>query len=59
MEGPMSNYFSCTKVGVDFLDQTKNLFVAREIVKATPDQIFEVFEDAHAWTVWARCCLAR
>lgn len=49
----MSDYFSCTKVGVEFLDQTRNVFVAREIVKATPDQIFEVFEDAHAWTVWA------
>jgi len=23
-------------------------------VKATPDQIFEVFEYAHAWTVWAQ-----
>jgi hypothetical protein len=49
----MSDYFECTPVGVEFLEQTKNVFVAREIVKATPEQIFEVFEDAHSWTVWA------
>jgi hypothetical protein len=53
MEGHMSDYFNCTKVSVEFLNQTKNVFVAREIIKATPEQIFEVFEDAHAWTVWA------
>ena len=49
----MSDYFPCEKVGVQFLEQTKNVFVAREIVKATPEQIFDVFEDAHSWTVWA------
>ena len=49
----MSDYFACTKVGVEFLDQTNNVFVAQEIIKATPEQIFAVFEDAHAWTVWA------
>ncbi len=49
----MSDYFECTRVGLDFLEQTKNVFKAEEIVKASPEQIFEVFEDAHAWTVWA------
>jgi carbon monoxide dehydrogenase subunit G len=49
----MSDYFECTKVGVEFLEQTKNVFVATETIKATPEQIFDVFEDAHAWTVWA------
>ena len=49
----MSDYFECTPVGLDFLEQTKNVFKAEEIVKASPEQIFEVFEDAHAWTVWA------
>ena len=50
----MSDYFKCDKVGVEFLEQTKNVFVAREIIKATPEQIFDVFEDAHSWTVWAK-----
>lgn len=49
----MSDYFECTRVGLDFLEQTKNVFKAEEIVRATPEQVFEVFEDAHAWTVWA------
>jgi len=49
----MSDYFECTPVGVEFLQQTPNVFVATETVRATPEQIFEVFEDAHAWTVWA------
>ncbi len=49
----MSDYFECTPVGVDFLEQTKNVFKAEEIIRASPEQIFEVFEDAHAWTVWA------
>ena len=49
----MGDYFACTPVGLEFLEQTKNLFRAEEIVKASPETIFEVFEDAHAWTVWA------
>lgn len=49
----MSDFYECTKVGVEFLERTKNVFVAEEIVRATPDQIFDVFEDAHSWTVWA------
>jgi hypothetical protein len=49
----MSDYYECTPVGLEFLDQTKNVFHASEIVRATPEQVFEVFEDAHAWTVWA------
>lgn len=49
----MSDYFDCTKVGVEFLEQTANVFVAEEIIQASAEQIFEVFEDANAWTVWA------
>ena len=49
----MSDYFECTPVGVEFLEQTKNVFVSEQVVRATPEQVFEVFEDAHAWTVWA------
>ena len=49
----MNQYFECTKVEVKFLQQTKNIFVAKEIIKASPEQIFEVFEDAQAQTEWA------
>ena len=50
-------YAECTRVGLEFLEHTENVFKAEEIIRATPEQIFavfeEVFEDAHAWTVWA------
>ncbi|MCB1843276.1 MAG: SRPBCC family protein [Halioglobus sp.] len=49
----MSDYFECTPVGLDFLDKTPNVYKAEEIVRATPEQIFDVFEDEIAWTVWA------
>ncbi len=49
----MSEYFECTKVGLEFLEQTRNVFKAEEIIRATPEQIFAVFEDARAWTEWA------
>jgi hypothetical protein len=49
----MSDYFACTKVGLEFFNQTKNVFVAQEVVQASPEQIFAVFEDAEAWTKWA------
>ena len=49
----MTDYFECTPVGLEFLEQSSNVFKAEEIVRASPETIFEVFEDAHAWTVWA------
>ncbi len=49
----MSDYFECTPVGLEFLEQTKNVFRAKETIKASPEVIFEVFEDAESWTVWA------
>ena len=49
----MSDYYECTKVGLEFLEQTKNVFHAQEIVRATPEQIFDVFEDEYSWTAWA------
>jgi len=49
----MTDYHKCTPVGVEFLQQTKNVWLARETVRATPEQIFDVFEDPNAWTMWA------
>lgn len=49
----MADYYECTPVGVEFLENNPNVYLTEEIVKATPEQIFEVFEDPHAWTVWA------
>ena len=49
----MSDYYEFTPVGLEFLEQTKNVYRSEVVVKATPEQIFEVFEDDVAWTVWA------
>ena len=49
----MTNYYECIPVGLEFLEETKNVFRSEQIVKATPEQIFDVFEDEEAWTVWA------
>lgn len=49
----MSDYFACAKVGIEFLEQMANVFVAEEVIQASPEQIFEVFEDADAWVAWA------
>ena len=49
----MTDKFSCTPVNLDWFDQAKYVFVAEEVIDATPSQIFDCFEDAHAWTVWA------
>ena len=41
--------FECKQVGLDFLDTAKHRYVAEEVIRATPEQIFDVFEDAHSW----------
>ena len=43
----------CREVGLEFFKTAPACFEATVDVAATPEQIFEVFEDAHAWTVWA------
>lgn len=45
--------FACKIVDVDFLATARHRFYAEETITATPEQIFEVFEDPHSWTVWA------
>lgn len=45
--------FSCEKVGMEFFDEAPTVYVATQEIKATPDQIFEVFMDADAWVEWA------
>jgi len=45
--------FACRKVGLDFLGSAPARFDAKVEIHATPEEIFDVFEDAHAWTVWA------
>ena len=45
--------YECQKVDSSFFETAPARYVAEVEIRATPEQIFEVFEDAHAWTVWA------
>lgn len=45
--------YACDKTTLDFFDHASACYVAEVRVRATPERIFEVFEDAYAWTVWA------
>ncbi len=40
-------------IDMDFFQTTKFRFPATVELECTPEQLFLVFEDAHAWTVWA------
>jgi hypothetical protein len=41
------------KVGMDYFESAPQRFDAYQIVRATPSQVFDVFEDAAAWPKWA------
>lgn len=43
----------CKTIGIDFIEDAPYCFVAEETVKATPDQVFDAFEDADTWPRWA------
>ncbi|MEQ8839559.1 MAG: SRPBCC family protein [Acidimicrobiales bacterium] len=45
--------FSCEKVGLEFFETAPTIHRANVEVAATPDQIFDAFLDAEAWTKWA------
>ena len=47
--------YGCRPVGLEFCETAPHRFVAEVVVRATPEQIFDVFEDPDSWVV---CCLA-
>jgi uncharacterized protein YndB with AHSA1/START domain len=44
---------TCRAVGMEFFEEAPARFVAEVDVAATPEEIFEAFEDAEFWTQWA------
>lgn len=50
----MSTMHACEKVGLDFIDTAKNRYRNSVDLAITPEQLFEVFEDADAWPQWAK-----
>ncbi|MBB3047976.1 uncharacterized protein YndB with AHSA1/START domain [Litorivivens lipolytica] len=45
--------FDCKVVDLTFLETARNRFQAEVEIDATPEQIFESFENADDWTRWA------
>lgn len=43
----------CKEVGLSFFESTKNCYKATVEINATPEQVFECFEKAEAWSTWA------
>ncbi len=41
-------------IDMDFFQTTRFRFAAHVELNCTPAQLFDIFEDAHAWTVWAK-----
>ena len=43
----------CRKIGLEFLDSASARFDSVVEVRASPEEIFEIFEDARSWPEWA------
>lgn len=43
----------CEKVGLDFFATAPSVYRARQEMAATPEDVFDAFLDAEAWTKWA------
>lgn len=44
--------YRCEQVELDYLETNRFRWTAAEVVEATPERVFEVFEDAEAWRRW-------
>jgi len=44
--------FECRKVGEDFINSAPERFVNVVEVNASPEKIFEIFEDENQWPLW-------
>jgi hypothetical protein len=51
--GDNEDPFECQKVGLDFFTSAPQKSSSHEIINATPDRIFDHFEDASSWPRWA------
>ncbi len=43
----------CERVGLDFIDSAPFRFVSTVDLAITPEQVFEVLDDAESWPQWA------
>ncbi len=45
--------YQCEDVGLEFFDEAPTRYVASVAIAASPEEVFDVFLDADAWTRWA------
>ncbi len=45
--------YQCEDVGLEFFDEAPTRYAASVEIAATPDEVFDAFLDADAWTRWA------
>ena len=45
--------YACNRVDLSFFNTAPTTASAEIDVEVSPDKVFDVFEDAYAWTVWA------
>ena len=45
--------YECEKVGLEFFESAPTIHKATVEIDATPDDVFAVLLDGHAWTQWA------
>ena len=50
----MRDMYPCDRVGPDFVDTARHRYANSVDLNITPEQLFEVFEDAEAWPRWAK-----
>jgi carbon monoxide dehydrogenase subunit G len=48
---------ACERVGLDFIDNAPFRFVSTVDLAITPEQVFEVLDDAESWPQWATAIL--
>lgn len=49
----MKPYFPCRTVGLDFIETAPQRYVNEVELDVTPERLFEILDDEHAWPLWA------
>ena len=49
----MPDMIQCKEVDMSFFETAPFVFANEVELDCTPDRLFDIFEDDHAWTVWA------
>lgn len=48
------NKYPCVEVGLDYFESAPSLSGAEEIIRATPDEVFDALAGTDVWPVWIK-----